>query len=90
MHDASSIAPLTGNQAHSSGAFSPPRLLTEKQVAEILSTTTRTLQRWRTTCEGPAWSRLGSRLVRYSAADIEGWRTGRTFRHRAQEMAGGR
>lgn len=90
MHDVSPIAPLTGNQVNPSGAYSSSRLLTEKQVAEILSTTTRTLQRWRTTGEGPAWSRLGVRLVRYSAADVESWRTGRTFRHRAQEMAGGR
>jgi predicted DNA-binding transcriptional regulator AlpA len=66
-----------------------PRLLTEKQVATLLGVTARTLQRWRVTGDGPAWVRVGPRMVRYSEAVMVEWAGGRTFAHRAAELAEG-
>jgi predicted DNA-binding transcriptional regulator AlpA len=45
-------------------------LLTEKQVAEILSVSVRALQRWRAVGGGPPFVRVGPRFVRYEAAEI--------------------
>lgn len=64
------------------------RFLSEKDVAARLGVTTRTLQRWRVSGEGPEWVRTGPRMVRYSDAAISAWAEGRTFAHRAAELAG--
>lgn len=65
------------------------RLLTEKTVADLLSVTPRTLQRWRVTGDGPTWVRIGPRMIRYSEAAVSTWAAGRTFAHRAAELAEG-
>lgn len=48
------------------------RLLSEVEAAEYLSLSVRTLQQWRLTGGGPAYSKLGRR-VRYSRFDLEGF-----------------
>lgn len=48
-------------------------LLTEKQAAEILQVSTRTLQSWRMTGEGPKHLVMGARLVRYPQDELEKW-----------------
>src|SRR5688572_2673014 len=89
MPETSPVALLSGVSPVSGGALPSPHLLTEKQVATLLGVTTRTLQRWRVTGNGPAWVRVGPRMVRYSEAVMVEWAEGRTFAHRAAELAGG-
>jgi predicted DNA-binding transcriptional regulator AlpA len=89
MPETSPVALLSGANPAPGGAPPSPRLLTEKQVAALLGVTTRTLQRWRVTGNGPAWIRVGPRIVRYSEAVMAEWAGGRTFAHRAAELAGG-
>lgn len=46
--------------------------LTEKQVAEMICQSVRTIQKWRTTGHGPAFHKFGQ-SVRYSLADVHDW-----------------
>jgi hypothetical protein len=62
---------------------SGPSLLNEKQAADFLNMSVRTLQAWRVNGRGPAFVRL-SAAVRYSAADLEMFiRDGRRLRTHA-------
>ena len=45
------------------------RLLTEKEAAQFLGVSVRTLQNWRRKGIGPKWYKVG-RLVRYARADL--------------------
>ena len=47
-------------------------LLDEKQAAEKLSLSVRTLQQWRVRGTGPAYLKLGN-AVRYDDAVMDGW-----------------
>ena len=60
-------------------------LLTEKQAADYLGLTPRTLQLWRTRGGGPSYHRIGWRSVRYSMSDIENWLESKRFASIAQE-----
>ena len=55
--------------------FSTPleqgNLLDERQVASILSVSVSTLRNWRWRGEGPAFIKVGSRLVRYRPDDLQ-------------------
>lgn len=48
--------------------------LNEKQLCEALGISPKTAQAWRHQGRGPAWYRLGKRLVRYDVADVEEWK----------------
>jgi len=48
------------------------RFLTEKQVAEMMSLSVKTLQRWRLFGEGPEWKKFGT-AVRYPADALQAW-----------------
>ena len=48
------------------------RFLTEKQVAELLHQSVRTLQKWRGTGQGPAFHKFGN-SVRYLLSNIVHW-----------------
>jgi hypothetical protein len=61
--------------------------MTEQDFAERYHVGRRTAQRWRRTGEGPAWVRWGPRAIRYRVSDVERWAAGRTFQHRADELA---
>jgi predicted DNA-binding transcriptional regulator AlpA len=61
--------------------------LTEAQFADRYQLGRRTIQRWRCTGDGPPWCRLGHRRIMYRLGDIEAWAAGRTYQHRADEMA---
>lgn len=63
------------------------RYLDEKRVAQALSVSTRTLQRWRRDGGGPPYIRAGSRRVVYDARAIENWSDAHSFPHRAAELA---
>ncbi|WP_198375110.1 helix-turn-helix transcriptional regulator [Neoroseomonas rubea] len=62
--------------------------LDEVALAKRLKLSRRSIQRFRTTGEGPPFVRVGQRRVAYRLADVEAWAEARTFRHRAAEMAG--
>jgi predicted DNA-binding transcriptional regulator AlpA len=44
----------------------------EKQAAEYLSESTRTLQNWRQRRQGPPWIKIGYQ-VRYDVNDLDAW-----------------
>ncbi len=50
----------------------PPRYLRTKEAAEFLSLSARTLEKHRTYGTGPAYRKLGGRVV-YSVGDLESW-----------------
>lgn len=62
-------AGLTGSQ-HKHPTYRPDQLLTEDQVAELLSCSVRSLQAWRKQAsKGPRPTKVGS-LVRYLYSDV--------------------
>ena len=50
----------------------PPRYLRTKEAAEFLSLSARTLEKHRTYGTGPAYRKLGGRVV-YSIDDLQAW-----------------
>ena len=50
----------------------PPRFLRTKEAAEFLSLSARTLEKHRTYGTGPAYRKLGGRVV-YAIDDLEAW-----------------
>lgn len=61
-----------------------PTLLTPEQVAEGLSVTERTLERWRMTGEGPPFVRLTRSTVRYSKSALAAFVASRIKHNTAQ------
>lgn len=51
----------------------PDRWLSERETAALLGLSVGTVRRYRRAGIGPAWSRLGTRLVRYRRADVIAW-----------------
>lgn len=47
------------------------KLLDQRKAAELLGVSTRTIEGWRTTGEGPQFVRLSARAVRYRFQDVE-------------------
>jgi len=50
----------------------PPRFLRTKEAADFLSLSARTLEKHRTYGTGPAYRKLGGRVV-YAVDDLQGW-----------------
>ena len=71
----------------SAPASAPWRYLDENATADALGVSPRTLQRWRRDGGGPAYIRVGVRRVAYDVQVIEDWTAGRTYAHRAAELA---
>jgi hypothetical protein len=61
--------------------------LTEREFSERYRLAPRTVQRWRTTGDGPAFMRIGPRRILYRLADCETWASARTYPHRSAELA---
>ncbi|MGF9764595.1 helix-turn-helix domain-containing protein [Microvirga sp. 0TCS3.31] len=60
------------------------RLLAPSEVAERLSVSDATLKKWRREGSGPAFTKCGDRLVRYSEADVDAFlEAGRSTGHAA-------
>ena len=53
-------------------ALLPPRFLRTKEAAEFLSLSSRTLEKHRTYGTGPAYRKLGGRVV-YAVDDLQAW-----------------
>jgi len=62
------------------------RIYTQKQLSKRIERPERTIERWRSTGDGPPFVRLG-RLVAYREEDVERWLASRTFASRAAELA---
>jgi Helix-turn-helix domain len=60
--------------------------LDEAATARLLNVGQRTLQRWRSTGDGPPFIRAGVRRILYSSDAIEVWAQAHTFAHRAAEL----
>ena len=60
----------------------------EGEVSRITGLSARTLQRQRLNGDGIPYTRLGARRIGYSETAITVWEAGRTFIHRAAEIAG--
>ena len=56
----------------------PCALLTERQAAELLNVSSRTLQAWRLRGGGPRFVRLSGRAVRYRNSDLAAYIEART------------
>ena len=52
--------------------------LTQKQLAELLHQSLRTIERWRTDGEGPVFTKAGRRVL-YRQSDIDEWLNQRRF-----------
>ena len=63
-----------------------PNYLDEAAASRLLNVSQRTLQRWRSTGDGPPYIRAGVRRVLYDGAAIKDWSAARTFGHRAAEL----
>ena len=63
------------------------RYLDEAATARLLHLSRRTLQRRRREGDGPPFIRAGPRRILYDVVEIERWAAGRTFAHRAAELA---
>lgn len=59
-------------------ASAPPPYLTTREAADLLRLRPQTLRAWRVRGTGPAFIRLGSRIL-YRHADVEAWLEERTF-----------
>ena len=62
-------------------------LVTEKEAADLLGLTPRTLQAWRHRGGGPEYVRVSSRCVRYRPADLEAWAEDRLYSSTSEESA---
>lgn len=59
----------------------PDRWLSEREAAALLGLGAGTVRRYRRAGIGPAWSRLGTRLVRYRRADVISWARAQSAHH---------
>ena len=78
---ASRLATVKNEQLH---CGPPPRgsagssvLLCEKEAAQLLGFSCRTLQKWRGTGGGPKFVKVSARAIRYREEDLLGWITDR-------------
>ncbi|MEQ8735661.1 MAG: helix-turn-helix domain-containing protein [Rhodospirillaceae bacterium] len=49
------------------------QLMTQKEAAEFLKVTPRTLEKWRYQGGGPEYYRYSARCVRYAQSDLKRW-----------------
>ena len=47
-----------------------PQFLNESSAAKYLGVSVKSLQRWRFERRGPAYSKVGGKIVRYATADL--------------------
>ncbi|HEU0162620.1 MAG TPA: helix-turn-helix domain-containing protein [Rhizomicrobium sp.] len=66
-------------------SLDPKLVLTTTEAADLMGISPRTLEDWRWKGIGPAFFKLGPRLVRYRLADVEAF----TFQTRQLNTGGG-
>ena len=72
---------------NTTGRATSGKLVTQEELAERSGVAVRTVERWRSTGEGPNFVRIGPRKVAYREEAIEAWLSANTFPHRAAELA---
>ena len=55
------------------GDYSPQQLLNQKQAANLLGASEKTLEGWRVKGGGPRFLKQGSRFIRYRMSDLSEW-----------------
>lgn len=68
------------NDATTLAQDTAPEFLNERQVADLLCQSVRTLQKWRATGNGPAFYKFGQ-SVRYSRQELFDWAQTRRKAH---------
>lgn len=63
------------------------RFYGEDAAAEMLGVSARTMQRMRSEGWGPAYTRVGKRLIGYNEAALKEYAEARTFLHHADELS---
>jgi hypothetical protein len=63
------------------------RYLTQLQFCQLYQIPARTAENWRANGDGPPYTRLGPRKIRYRLSDCRAWAAARTFAHRADELS---
>ena len=48
-------------------------VLTEAETARVIGASASGVRKWRREGSGPPYIRIGSRLIRYSAEDVQAW-----------------
>lgn len=59
----------------------------ELAAAERIGVRPRTLQRWRSLGTGPAYTRIGPRLIAYREVDLDAWAAARVYASNADELS---
>ena len=62
-----------------------PQLLDEKEVAEYLSVSVKTLRRWRFDRRGPSYAKVGGKLIRYPYRELKAWVDQQIIHHDSKE-----
>jgi len=65
----------------------PIGYVAEDTVAQMVGVSVRTVQRWRSTGDGPKFTRVGLRRVVYNPEEVRIWAKSRTFAHHAEELS---
>jgi len=73
---------MLDDETHSASKLAPD-LLNERQVADLICQSVRTIQKWRVTGQGPAFYKLG-RSVRYRRSEVFDWIEARRKLHTSQ------
>lgn len=68
------------------GAVHDSKYLSEHELSALLKVSTRTIQRWRASGDGPPFIRVGAKSIRYELSSCKTWTEQRTFNHHAQEL----
>ena len=50
-----------------------PTYLSEQEAAQYLGVSVKTLRRWRFDRRGPAYAKIGGKLIRYPLTNLDDW-----------------
>ena len=65
----------------------PESLLSQRQLADILGVSCRTIEGWRRDGTGPEYCRINGRLVRYRLGTVLEWVQSHSFKSIAEEKS---
>ena len=81
------MEPWKARESHAERPPTAGEYLDQRGVAARYNVSERTLERWRSTGDGPPFVRIGPRRIVYRLSDCEAWAASRTYPHRAAELA---
>jgi len=65
-------------------SYAPDQLLNQKQAAELLGASERTLEKWRVHGGGPRFIKQSSRFIRYRVSALVEWMDAHEVAHTAE------